>query len=187
MEERELETYFSFISSRRTRSRVINAILSLNLSDVNQLRLISNEGISNLGGAGVLVQSHIRRAFPYDLSYRSSLTLGQRLQAELYDPEQLVLHLANWSVEKYCALVIYLVLIRYPYISYFDEEAFRNIPFDPDKNKLTVAQRLEQDFLLDDPRDFAFCLVNVMSRDRYNRLLDLLWRQFSLYMAQDKQ
>jgi hypothetical protein len=187
MEERDLEVYFSFISSKKTRARVINVILSLNLSDINQIRLIGDEGISNLGGAGVLVVSHIRRVFPYDLSYRSSLTLGQRLQAELYDPAQLVLHLANWSVEKYSALLMYLVLIRYPYISYFDDEAFRNIPFDPDKNKLTVAQRLERDFLRDDPRDLAFCLINVMSRDRYNRLLDLLWRQFSLYLTQDRQ
>ncbi|WP_146131665.1 hypothetical protein [Merismopedia glauca] len=168
------------------KSRVINVILSLNLSDLNQIRLISDQGILEVGGAGVLVVSHIRRIFPYDLSYRSSLSLGERLQAELYDPDELVLHLANWPIKKYCALLMYLVLIRYPYISYFDDEAFRTIPVNPDKNKLTVAQRLEQDFLLDDPRDFAFCLINVLSRDRYNRLLDLLWRQFSLYLAQDR-
>lgn len=175
MESSEIESYFSFIGGK-DRSRVINVIMSLPISDINQLRLFSDKGLAEIPGAGVTVIANIRRVFPYDPGYRESLSLGQRLQAEMFDPEQLHWTLANqWTYEKFAGLFLCALLICYPFISYLDYERFTDLS-NNELDNLTTAQKLEFYFSKDDPRDFAFYLVNTLTRDRYVRLLELMFK-----------
>lgn len=161
------------------RSRVCNAIASLHLDTLDQLRIMTETSFLSVKGCGALVYQEIRKSFPYDESYHSLLSLGERLQANLYDGRCFgAILFEAWHEETFGCLISYMqcLLFRIPELN--AEEFQYTSPY----RDRSIAYRLDRAGQENDPKAMAYLLVQLLLKDRYELLL--YWLVLTIYQPE---